>query len=151
MIDPIAFVKLHSLFNLGLAIAEALILDRTTDARHECAPQIWTCILVSCIFRFLTSGVTLVVSREDANGRLRQNISVAANLLHFLGIWSVYLFHTTRSECKQIFQADYSDLWHLIEAEAVSFYIISGICILGMAYRRYAVDNQSSYYVSEAQ
>lgn len=145
MIDPITFVKLYSLFNLGLAIAEAVILDRTTDAQHECAPQIWICILVSCIVRFLTSGVTLVVDREVVNDRIHTKISLATNLVHFLGIWSVWLFHTVGGDCKHIFQAEYPDLWRLIEAEAISFYIVCGVCILGLVYRRYVADNQPSY------
>ena len=146
MIDPIAFVNLYGLFNLGLAIAEAVILSRNTDAKSECGPEIWICILVLCIFRFLGTAVQLKVQKSqnlEEGGVVRLDFSVGLGLTFFLGIWSVYAFHATSSECKALFQDKYLDLWKLIMAEAISFYIVLGILVLwGLHQRRYVLSQQ---------
>jgi len=132
MIDPIAFVKLYSLYNLGLAIAEAVILHDNNDAKNACGPQIWTCILVHCILRFVSIGMSVVVYRQKAREDEPVTLTVQAqfNWVALIGIWAAYVFHSTDGDCKSLFQDQYPNLWNVVAAETITLYILLGVSVL---------------------
>lgn len=121
----LCFVALMAMFSFGLGVTESVVLSRSTDAKHECGPAIWYCILACCIIHFISGFVTIFSLCQDSEKR---NKSGAFSLVSIgVAVWAMICYYDTENVCIDLFKNNYNDLWTMVFIEVVIFYIACGI------------------------
>ncbi len=130
--------------NLSYGITCAVLLNNNTNAKYECGPAIWYCILLLCVThfmlfaqkftnddkfdergkRFITWDTINQVTQEDNQRDIWRAI-------HFIGcVWACICLYDTRNECIDVFEDKYSKLWTMIKVEVYTFFGLLAIATL---------------------
>lgn len=112
-------------FTFSLAVTEAVYLKQNTEAKHECGPAIWYCILACCIAHFLSLVSMLIGSIVDEKHRSKTNAFSLVTL--GIAIWVMICYYDTEQTCANLFQNVYPNLWLMLTIEVVVFYILCGL------------------------
>jgi hypothetical protein len=118
--------NLHNLFKFILSIihfccglTEAIILSEFTDAKRDCGPGIWYCIMSCCIIHFFLFIIELIEAITDF-----RKFELADHLrytLFLVRIWACVCMYDTSIECVAHFEDNYGRLWIMIRFEAIIF------------------------------
>jgi hypothetical protein len=134
-----------SFLHLAFGIAEAVILSRN-DARNECGPEIWGCIVMCCVVHFILFMQQTYTNKHSNNN----DESIENNKLSYIAnsacsIWAMVCYYNTSSECVDHFKDKYSDLWNMLFAEVILFYIGLGVLVIMMVASCFVLKNNSKY------
>jgi hypothetical protein len=139
----VLFTALLGSYNFIVCLIEAFILRCKTDAKYDCGPGIWYCILIWCITHIVMFAITFyefvrtfhtwlyeiktpAISNEVLNKL--NSLNERVNLVCVgLGIWACICLFTTKSECVDVFSNEYSRLWNLIYLEVIVFFVVIAV------------------------
>jgi hypothetical protein len=138
------YQTLLTLMNLSYGITNAVLLANNTDAKYECGPAIWYCILLLCISHFMIFADKFTnTDKFDSNGKRlitwdtinqitqsdnRRDIWKAFNIIGC--VWACICLYDTRNSCIDVFESDYSNLWTMIKVEVYTFFGLLAIAML---------------------
>jgi hypothetical protein len=121
-------------YHAVVTIIEIAILAGSTDAKYECGPAIWYCIMgCSIIHGIMFVLVTCKLTHLgylDAVNKLNTLLNQCYLLLFVLGIWSCVCWYDTKLECVDLFKSDYNKLWIMINVEVIAFFVIFGFNLI---------------------
>lgn len=114
--------------NLVFGIVEAVFLSQNLNAKYECGPAIWYCILSCCIMYFVSSSRMFHLARHQ-NARPNE----AIYLIYVIPkIWAAVCYYDTQQYCVDVFNDKYPDMWNLVILETVMMYIDCAVAGFGI-------------------
>jgi hypothetical protein len=120
-------------YNFTVGLLEAVELRDAPDAKYECGPGIWYCILIWCITHFASIPINFMAFADfmepltiKAEARFMINsLQERINLVFVgLGIWTCICLFTTKLECTDLFKNEYTKLWRLLILEVSMFFVV---------------------------
>ena len=131
-------VHLYSLYNLGLAIADAIIASQNKGAKDGCGSTVWGCVVMCCVVRFVIGGVHSTKIQRRLRNREEGDESMRTYVVQSFGpslfwIWTLIVFHGTTGDCLSYYKTNFPDLWTMITIEAITFYVTLGLVCCGSA------------------
>ena len=143
IIVAVVIQLLFSLFNIGMAIAEAVILSKNTGAKSECGNATWACILCLCIIRFLTLLTTTSYkyssNDENDNSTRKYYRKQSACIYMAFAVWAMVCYYGTDSDCVEVYKHLYPDLWTILFVEVIAFYVFMGIVVIAVPVLVYCI------------
>ncbi len=117
-----------TLVHLGFGVVEAIILSKN-NAKGECGPEIWGCIVMCCVVHL---GLFIVrccgrakKESDDKEGTFLWQLGSLACI-----VWVMICYYNTRSDCVDHYKKMYPHLWNILFAEVILFYIGLGITVI---------------------
>ena len=114
------------LIHLGFAFTEVVILAYNYIER-ECGPSLYACIIYCCAMHFLMAFYLFSLRRRE-----QENYALLVNLLFGSGsgIWSFICYYNTSLDCSLIYRENYKNLWNVLLAEVVWYYILLAVFVV---------------------
>ena len=116
---PVTMNVLHALFGLACL---AVLID-TSGAKGLGAHYPWECILVLCIAH-LISFVSGLRNFCKICGSSERTGLIWSDGVSLLGIWACVVYFDTNSEQKDELLNDYPNLWNMVFAEVILFFVM---------------------------
>jgi hypothetical protein len=119
VLTALVFAVLYLLFSwiyrLVFMMVGLHILFNNLDARYECNPYIWYCMLVT--------SVILPVNIVLAHGNKTVPLILGSYLSGFISLLVLYNYYYIEDSCKSTFENNYSNLWNLLKVDVCATYI----------------------------
>lgn len=112
------------LLSLVFGIAESVILLDNKKAIDGCS-YFWICILLLCIFHYLSTVIQCSLSEEESN-----KLGILYLVSICLVIWAIVAFNGLKGDCKKYYVEGYPDLYNVLYAEVICAYIGFAILVL---------------------
>ncbi len=99
-----------------------IIINANEDAKYECGPYIYYCILCGILIHTVHIGILFV-------GRCLSILGVSQVLILFSSVWPVVCLYGTKLSCIRQFEDKHQSLWNMLSAEAHTYLAASTIIV----------------------
>ena len=128
---PVDYFQFHLISDACNAIISAVefIISPNTD-NNSCNAGIKICIIICCcihctsILSLLLCVMCSFILQEDPSDKIKKAFKIRCLMLLYL-IYPCEVYYTTDSNCANIFQENYTNLWRILILEVVLFYILA--------------------------